>query len=80
MGRLIDENTLTQKELILKHLKKHRKRGITDTEAREIYGISRLSGRIFDLKDDGWNITCEWKNGRTRYGKKTRYKVYRLSA
>lgn len=80
MGRLINENTLTQKEIVLKHLKKYKKRGISDAEARDLYGIGRLSGRIFDLKKDGWNITFEWKNCTTRYGKKSHYKVYKLAS
>lgn len=79
MGRLINENTLTQKELVLKHLKKY-KSGISDTQARELYGISRLSGRIHDLRIDGYEITTIWKNGKTRYGKKTRYAIYKLGA
>lgn len=78
MSRLINENTITQKQLILKHLKRNRKSGISDTQARELYGINRLSGRIYDLKADGYKIIFEWKNGMTRYGKKTRYKVYKL--
>lgn len=78
MGRLIDENTMTQKELILDYLKRHKASGISDTEARDIFGIRRLSGRILDLRRDGYEIITVWKNGKTRYGKKTRYGIYKL--
>lgn len=76
MGRLVNETTMSQKEIILRHLKRYA--GINDDIARDKYGIRRLSGRIFDLRDDGYNITTEYKNGRNRYGKKTRYGVYKL--
>lgn len=79
MGRLIDENTLTQKELILNYMKKHKASGISDDEARELFGIRRLSGRILDLRRDGYEIKTIWKKGKTRYGKKTRYGIYKLA-
>ena len=78
MKRLIDENTLSQKELILQYLKRHKASGMSDNDARELFGINRASGRIFDLRKDGYVIVTEYKNGRTRYGKKTRYGVYKL--
>ena len=76
--RLIDDNTLTQKQMLLNYLKEHKETGISDDDARFELGIHRLSGRIFDLREDGYTITTEYKNGRTRYGKKTRYGVYKL--
>lgn len=78
MGRLVDENTLTQKEIVLKHLKKYRVSGISDNDARDLYGIRRLSGRIHDLRLDGYKIETEWHHTKNRYGKKTRYGTYRL--
>lgn len=50
---------LTQKEKILKHLKK---RSITSFEAYRKYRITRLSAIIFMLKEDGYNIRSEFKN------------------
>jgi hypothetical protein len=44
----------SQNELVLKHLKKHG--SITSWEAINAYGITRLSARIFDLKDLGYGI------------------------
>lgn len=79
MGRLIDENTITQKKLILDYMKKNKEAGISDTEARDLFGIRRLSGRILDLRREGYEIKTIWKNGKTRYGKKTRYGVYKLA-
>lgn len=43
-----------QKEQILSHLIK--KNSITSWEAIEKYGITRLADRIFNLKNDGYNI------------------------
>lgn len=67
----------TQKELILKHLKCYG--GITDEQARERYGIHRLSGRIYELRHDlGLVIENEHKICKNRYGKKVRYDRYVL--
>lgn len=49
---------MTQNQMILRHLKTH-KRGITQAEAYEKYGILRLSGRIFNLREDGYEIKTD---------------------
>ena len=58
-------HTLSQTEVILNHLKKYGK--ITSLEAFGEYQILRLSARIHDLRDLGYNITTEskTKNGKT---------------
>lgn len=58
--------------MILSHLKT--KGSITSMEAFRTYGITRLSGRIFDLREQGHKITTykeKAKNGAL-------YAVYRL--
>tara|TARA_R110000787_G_scaffold209674_1_gene319612 strand:- start:1196 stop:1396 length:201 start_codon:yes stop_codon:yes gene_type:complete len=45
---------MTQSNLILAHLKKHGK--INWLEAYEYYNSSRLAARIYDLRQDGYNI------------------------
>ena len=45
---------MNQCDLILKHLQTEGK--ITSFEAFEKYRITRLSGRIYDLKDKGYDI------------------------
>jgi len=43
-----------QNTLILKHLQEND--GITPLDALNLYGCFRLSGRIYDLKQQGYNI------------------------
>jgi hypothetical protein len=58
----------SQNDLILRHLQKHG--SISSWEAIQTYGITRLSARIFDLKDLGHGILTimEYKNG-TKFAK-----------
>ena len=42
-------------------------------------GITRLSGRIYDLKKRGYEIESVLEQGKDRYGNEVRWKVYRLS-
>lgn len=50
--------------------------GITSAEAFELYGITRLSARIMDLRNAGLVIECERYLTRNRYGNAVRYGVY----
>ena len=70
-------NTKTQKEQVLKHLKNH-KNGITSMTAFERYGITRLSGRIFELRRDGHNIITDSVTEKNRFGHPVTYARYRL--
>jgi hypothetical protein len=47
----------SQNQAILSHLKTGK--SITQLEALDMFGCMRLSGRIFDLKNNGWPIVCE---------------------
>lgn len=48
---------MTQNKQILNYLKTGK--SITPLEALYEFGCFRLSARIFDLKKDGWPITCD---------------------
>lgn len=62
----------SQNELILAHLKKHT---ITPIQALELFGCLRLSGRIKNLRDQGYNIvtTMVWNGDQTK--RFARYKL-----
>ena len=55
----------TQKEAILRHLQSGR--AITPLEALELYGCFRLGARIWELRDEGYEIKSE----NVKQGKKT---------
>lgn len=61
------KNRITQKQIVLDHIKKYG--SITSMEAIHKYGITRLSDRIFNLRNDGINILTNIVNVDTRYGK-----------
>lgn len=63
MGREKTKHTKTQCDKILKYLMAHK--GITQAQAVEKFGCYRLSARIFDLKEQGYDIRtirCVKKN------------------
>ena len=70
------DNLTTQRKQILEHLKKHGK--ITSMEAFGLFGCTRLSGRIYDLKAEGYTILTERTSGKSRTGHKTEYATYYL--
>lgn len=55
---------MTQRENILKYIQEHG--SITPMEAWTEFGCYRLSGRIFELRQQGWNINTEqmFSNGK----------------
>lgn len=64
---------MTQNEKILLHL---RERGsITSMEAFAEYGITRLAGRIHELREQGHNITTDYAKARNG----AKYAIYRLT-
>lgn len=67
--------TKTYKELILAYLQRYGR--ITDVKARESIGTTRCSEYIRQLRAEGYTIITEWQKGKNRYGRKTRYGVYR---
>ena len=66
----------TQNDMVLDYLKKYK--SITQMEATNDLGITRLASRIADLKTAGVAIVSEFEHGKNRFGRPTRYKRYRL--
>ena len=64
---------LSQEDVIARHLEQHG--SITSMEAFEQYKITRLSGRIFDLRAKGMDIVTDMVYGKGG----TRYAVYRVT-
>ena len=52
--------------------------GITQAEALQMLGCSRLAARIADLKREGHQIRTIRKSGLNRFGEKTSYCEYQL--
>ena len=71
-----EETTVKQNMLILKHLQT--KSGITSWEAISEYGITRLSARIYDLRNNDFDIQDKWIEEYNRYGQRTKFKKYFL--
>ncbi len=63
-------------------IKNHLESGktITSMEAFQLYGITRLSDKIFKLKQRGMDIDSIPTSGVNRYGDDVRFSTYRLSA
>lgn len=61
---------------VLKHLKIHKT--ITSMEAINLYGATRLSAIIYDLRASGYNIVTHKATDKNRYGNSTTYAVYEL--
>lgn len=67
----------SQKADVLRYLKDHPVRGITDEEARQMFGAHRLGAIICDLRKEGHNIRTDKLKGRNRYGHAYKCAVYR---
>lgn len=67
---------LTQYDRILQHLKIKNK--ITSWESITEYGVTRLSAVIYMLRQDGYNITSEFKSAKNRYGDVVSFVEYTL--
>lgn len=70
------EHKPTQNQRILDYIEEHG--GITQREADDYLAITRLPSRIFDLRDEGYNIVGEWVKGKNRFGEPVRVKRYRM--
>lgn len=68
----------SQNNMVLEHMKKFG--GITSMEAIELYGITRLSGRIYDLRHQGYAIKGTTMHCVNRFGKVVRFRRYELAA
>ena len=67
---------MTQCEKIIKYMRDFG--SITTMQAFNDLGITRLSGRIYDIKALGYKIRSETIYGRNRYGEKIHYFKYYL--
>ena len=67
---------MTQNQIILKHLQK--KGYISTFESYDLYGITRLSARISEIRKMGYNIASVSQKGTNRYGEKIRFCRYTL--
>ena len=67
---------ITQNERIIRHLTDFG--SITTWEAIQEYGITRLSARIFDIKEKGYKIIDQIEQSTNRYGETVNFKRYIL--
>lgn len=67
---------LTQNERVLQHMQIFG--SITQEEASERYGITRLGARIYDLKKEGEQIVKSIETGKNRFGEPTHYARYTM--
>lgn len=61
---------------ILDYMKTHK--GTTNQDAFKELGITRLSARIKELREAGYNISTIMIDGKNRYGESVRFGLYRL--
>lgn len=66
----------SQEDAVLYHMEQHR--SITSLEAIELYGCTRLSAKIYDLKRAGKNIIRKMEKAKNRFGHTVCYARYFL--
>ena len=76
MGTLTNEQTMTQKDMILSFMRENG--SITQLQAAEEFGCWRLGARIWDLKADGHKIRTDMVTRKNRYGKRIAFARYSL--
>lgn len=67
---------MTQNERVLTYLKTHG--SITQMEATNMLGVTRLAARIADLKRMGHEFTTTTVKDKNRFGDTVRYARYKL--
>ena len=68
---------MSQNNMIIRYLKTH-KRGLTQADAVERFGCYRLSARISDLREMGYDISTTMETKKNRYGTPVTYARYKL--
>ena len=63
---------MSQNKMILNYLKTH-KRGLTPIDALQKFGCFRLSARIADLKELGYDIRTDMEDNKNNRGRHARY-------
>lgn len=76
MGTLTNEQTMTQKDMILSFMRENG--NITQLQAAEEFGCWRLGARIWELKADGHKIKTDMVSWKNRYGKRISFARYSL--
>lgn len=66
----------TQAERVLEYIKRFG--GITTLEAFRDLGVTRLSARIFELRNQGYNLETNYETRKNRYGESCTYARYKL--
>ena len=69
----------TQRSEVLRYLENNKK-GITSMEEFAMFGATRLSAIVFDLRKDGHKIVSEDKKVKDRFGHTTVVSNYKLVA
>ena len=69
---------MNQEQMVEDYLKE--KGSITTWEAYEIFGITRLSDKIYRLRKKGLNISSNDTTTKNRYGHTVTFSTYRLEA
>ena len=64
----------SQTHAVIEHLKT--KGNITSMDAIELYGATRLSAIIYNLRERGYNIITIKEDGVNRFGHKMKYARY----
>ena len=67
---------MNQENMVLIHLKSGRR--LTSAQAFELYGITRLSAKIFTLRKKGYHIEKIKRTTINRYGNNSSYGEYYL--
>ena len=70
----MEEEIMTQKQLVLKYIEDYG--SITMFEAFRDLGITKCNTIVSYLRRDGYKIKGEWETSRNRYGKPVRYMRY----
>jgi len=67
---------MTKTQAVKDHLKING--SITTWQAIQMYGETRLSAVIHNLREQGWDIESVWKEGTDRNGNESRWVEYIL--
>ena len=70
------QEKMSQRKVVLKHLQSGKE--LSQLEATQKYGILRLGAIIFNLRQEGYQISTRLEHGPNRYGNTSNYGVYKL--
>lgn len=67
-----------QNRQLYEHMREHG--GVSQMEAYDEYGITRVASRIHEMRVAGIGIVKSMRSGTNRYGRRVTYAVYRLAS